>query len=357
MIPRCTRPALVGATWVAMRGRCAAREGIATQVAPTGLGCALALLLCAAPAAPAQAVVLTGEVRSTESQAIITPQSNFSPVVIRYFVPEGEAVKQGDVVLRIDPGQSAAMIPDLDARIEQSRAKGDKDTADLEVKALDAELALVDTEAELAAARIDARIPKGLVADLDYDRYQGELDRATREAALKRKQLDEAREAVRRRREDARLEVEKLVVQRAYHDLMVRTSEVRADRDGYVVHGFNNNWIGGRIDEGASTMPGSRAGEVVSGGGTGVRAWALEPDRRGLAVGQPVELSFDALPGSRVAGRIAAISGAPERRPEWGSGRYFSVDIDFDAGRLRLLPGMSARAIVRPAQAAAGAGR
>jgi len=317
---------------------------------------AVALMACLlAPAA--HAVVLTGEVRATESQAIITPQSNFSPVVIRFFVPEGGAVKKGDVVLRIDPGQSAGMIPELEAQIEQTAARGDKEVAELEVKAIDAELALVDAEAELATARIDARIPKGLVADLDYDRYQGELDRATREAGLKRQQLAEAREAVRRRREDARLEVGKLVVQRDYHALMVRSSEVRADRDGYVVHGFNNNWIGGRIDEGASTMPGSRAGEVVSGSGTHVRAWALEPDRRGLAVGQPVELSFDAHPGSRVQGRIAAISGAPDRRPEWGSGRYFTVDIDFDAGRLKLLPGMSARAIVRAAPAAAGAGR
>ncbi|TDK23844.1 HlyD family efflux transporter periplasmic adaptor subunit [Luteimonas aestuarii] len=314
-----------------------------------------ALLACAAQA---HAVVLTGEVRSTDSQTLITPQSNSSPVVIRFFVPEGDPVKKGDVVLRIDPGQSAAQIPELDARIEQTTARGDKEVAELEVKALDAELSLVDAEAELATARIDARIPRGLIADLDYDRYQGELDRATREAALKRQQLAEAREAVRRRREDARLEVQKLVVQREYHALMVRTSEVRADRDGYVVHGFNNNWIGGRIDEGSSTMPGSRAGEVVSGQGTRVRAWALEPDRRGLQVGQAVELSFDAHPGSRVQGTIADISGAPDRRPEWGSGRYFTVDVDFDAGGLRLLPGMSARVIARPAASVAtGAGQ
>lgn len=317
----------------------------------------LAGLLLGALAPTAQAVVLTGEVRATDAQAIITPQSNSSPVVIRFFIPEGDSVKKGDVVLRIDPGQSASMIPDLDARIEQTRAKGDKDIADLEVKALDAELSLVDAEAELATARIDAKIPKELIAGLDYDRYQGELDRATREAELKRRQLAEAREAVRRRREDAKLEVDKLIVQREYHALMVRTSEVRADRDGYVVHGFNNNWIGGRIDEGSSTMPGSRAGEVVSGSGTSVRAWALEPDRRGLQVGQSVQLSFDAIPGSRVEGRITAISGAPDRRPEWGSGRYFTIDIDFDAGTLRLVPGMSARVIARPAAAATGAGR
>src|SRR5690606_9886777 len=97
---------------------------------------ALTLLLCAAFAAPTQAVVLTGEARAVGAQAVITPQSSFSPVVIRYFVPEGESVKQGDVVLRIDPGQSAAKIPDLEAQIDQARARGDKEIAELEVKAV-----------------------------------------------------------------------------------------------------------------------------------------------------------------------------------------------------------------------------
>ncbi len=316
-----------------------------------------ATLLGATLAFPAQAVVLTGEVRAVDAQAIITPQSNFSPVVIRYFVPEGDAVKKGDAVLRVDPGQSAAMIPDLEAQIEQARAKGDKDLAELEVKAIDAELALVDAEAELATARIDAKIPRGLVSDLDYDRYQGELDRASREIELQRKVLLEARDAVRRNREDNRLTVDKLVIQRDYHAALVRTSEVRADRDGIVVHGFNNNWIGGRIDEGSSTMPGSRAGEVVSPNGRlAVRAWALQPDRQGLRVGQPVRLGFDAVPGSVVEGRIASIGGAPERRAEWGDGLYFVVDIAFDVGTLKLMPGMSVR-VIADTRAGAGAAR
>ncbi len=150
------------------------------------------------------------------------------------------------------------------------------------------------------------------------------------------------------------MQVRKLELQRDYHTAMVRTSEVKADRDGVVVHGFNNNWIGGRIDEGSSTMPGSKAGEVVSSGRMNVRAWALEPDRRGLKVGQPVDLSFDALPGKRVPGRIEFISGAPERRPEWGEGRYFTVDVTLDSAGLSLMPGMSVRVIARPQPAPAG---
>lgn len=317
----------------------------------------LAGLCLAALAVSAHAVVLTGEVRAIDAQQILTPQSNSSPVVIRYYVPEGERVKKGDVVLRIDPGQSASRIPDLEAEIEQALAKNAKDVAELQVKAVQAETELVDAEAELATAKLDARIPRELISALDYDRYQGDLDRTTREAALKRKQLDAARAAVQRASSDGQLQVRKLELERDYHTAMVRTSEVKADRDGVVVHGFNNNWIGGRIDEGSSTMPGSKAGEVVSSGRMNVRAWALEPDRRDLKVGQPVELSFDALPGKRVPGRIEFISGAPERRPEWGEGRYFTVDVTLDSGSLALMPGMSVRVIARPPAATTNGGK
>lgn len=317
----------------------------------------LAGLCLAALAVSAHAVVLTGEVRAIDAQQILTPQSNSSPVVIRYYVPEGERVKKGDVVLRIDPGQSASRIPDLEAEIEQTLAKNAKDVAELQVKAVQAETELVDAEAELATAKLDARIPRELISALDYDRYQGDLDRTTREAALKRKQLDAARAAVQRASSDGQLQVRKLELERDYHTAMVRTSEVKADRDGVVVHGFNNNWIGGRIDEGSSTMPGSKAGEVVSSGRMNVRAWALEPDRRDLKVGQPVELSFDALPGKRVPGRIEFISGAPERRPEWGEGRYFTVDVTLDSGSLALMPGMSVRVIARPPAATTNGGK
>ena len=317
---------------------------------------ALALAACLLPAgAQAQRVVLTGEVRAIDAQQVITPFADSSPVVIRYFIPEGEPVRAGEVVLRIDPGQSASRVPELEIQIEQTHARVARDIAELEVKAVDAELALVDAEAELAIATLDASIPSDLISGLDYDRHQGELDRTTREVALKQRELATAREAVQRRAVDGALEVEKLTVERDYHAALVETAEVRADRDGTVVHGFTNIGTGGRIDEGSSVMPGSVAGEVVGDGGVSVQAWALESDRRALRAGQPVELGFDALPGRSVAGTISRISGAPERRPEWSEGRWFAVEIDFDGDGLRLLPGMSVRVVAAHAAAAEGA--
>ena len=142
-------------------------------------------------------------------------------------------------------------------------------------------------------------------------------------------------------------------MQRDYQAARIQTSEVRADRDGIVVHGFNQGWLEGRIDEGSSTMPGGKAGQVVSGGAVRVRAWALEPDRRHLRNGQDVQLAFDAFPGRSLSGRITAIAGAPERKPEWGDGRYFTVDIELrQQGKLTLLPGMSVRVTAASMQGA-----
>ena len=316
--------------------RCS-RRSAAAVLAATAFACAM-------PAAAK--VVLTGEVQAVGAQAIYTPPSNSSPVVIRYYVPEGERVRAGDVVLRIDPGQSASQVRELESQIDQAQARAAKELAELRVKVVDAEMALVDAAAALETAKIDAGIPEDLVSALDYDKYQGELDRAKREHVLKQRELATARETVARRERDGALEVEKLRVQREYHVAQVAASEVRADRDGVVVHGFNNNWIGGRIDEGSSTMPGSKAGEIVGSGEMRVQAWALVPDRRGLVVDQAVEVAFDAMPGRVVEGRITAIAGAPEARPEWGDGRYFDIDIALPADHgLALLPGMSVRVV------------
>src|SRR3546814_13210926 len=94
-------------------------------------------------------------------------------------------------------------------------------------------------------------------------------------------------------------------------------------------------------------MPGSEAGQVVTpGSAMRIRAWALEPDRRKLQVGQAVRLSFDALPGRSVDGHISAIAGAHKPRAAWGSGNSSLVAIELPPSTvLPLLPGMTVRCV------------
>ncbi|MBK6726395.1 MAG: HlyD family efflux transporter periplasmic adaptor subunit [Xanthomonadales bacterium] len=302
------------------------------------------LLTCASLVSAANPrVILSGEVVALNAQPVYCPPSNSSPVVLRYYVREGTPVKRGDVVVRIDAGGSAAQIQTLTGQIDQTEARVAQEVATLDVTAIDAERAFVDADALNRKAKVDAAIPKQHLSALDYDRYQGELVRTGRDLELRRKERDAAIAAVKRRREDARLEIDKLRQDLLYHQAQVALAEVKAEVDGIVVHGFNP-WRGDRLDEGSSAWPGMKIGDIVDRGPMTVRAYALEADRSALSVGQRVRLRFDARPDLKLEAAIESISGAPAAKAEMGAGRYFTVTIPLaDSAGLELLPASSVR--------------
>ena len=324
----------------------------------------LALVAVAATAANMRPVLITGEVEAVDSQTIFVPPSKASPIVLRNFLAEGTQVRKGDVVLRIEsPG--ATNVDQLRLDRERARARTDSETATLEVAAIEAEKALVSAQAALDRAKVDAALPKQQITGLDYDRHQAELGRATRDLAIKQDSLRNARAAVARRKEDGALEVKKLQINEAFQLAQLAQSEVRAARDGVVVHGYSP-FNGERMDEGATAWPGNAAGTVLGDGRMVVTAWVLEADRPHLRDGQAVSLRFDALPGVVVTGKLAGITSAPEAKPRWGLGRYFRARIALpDDHGLPLVGGMSvlveplapgaAAANIRQASAAAPA--
>lgn len=304
----------------------------------------IALLLLLAPLS-AVAVVFSGEVRSDDSQPILVPPSNSSPVVLRYYMADGAKVKAGDVVLRIDAGEAASQIISLDAQIAQTTTTTEKEVADLQVKAVEAEQALATAQAAFDTAKVDAAIPQKLISALDFDRYHAELIRSQTDLALKQHNLDDARAAIGRSGNDGKLQLDKLHMQHDFYEKLVNAAAVHANRAGILVHGFDNVFGGGgRYEEGSTVFPGHEVGEVVGTGAMTVHAWVLAPDRTGLSVGENACLTFDALPGRSVGSTIKALSGASQERAEWGDGRYFVVDLDVpDAATLPLKSGMSVR--------------
>lgn len=279
-----------------------------------------------------------------DAQAIYTPPSMSSPVVLRYYVPDGAPVAKGQVLLRIDAGEAETQLRKLKAQLEQTEAKNAKEIAELELKQSDAELAVADAQAERDTAAVDAAIPRRLISALNYDRYQSEMQRTERALAVKREAAAQATAAVVRRRQDSELELQKQRLSLGFYQDQVTQAAVHADRDGTVIHGFDGD-EGGRFEEGSSVFPGNAVGEVVGAGDAyAAKAWVLEPDRAGLQPGQAVYLAIDALPGHAARGRIQAIAGAPTERKEWGDGRYFELTIQFEgAVPDGLRPGMSLR--------------
>jgi multidrug resistance efflux pump len=331
-----------------------------TTVKPT----AAAPAPVAAANADARPVLLTGEVEALDSQTIFVPPSNSAPTVLRTFVPEGTQVKAGDVVLRTESA-NATNVAQLRIERERARARADSETATLEVAAVEAEKALVSAQAALDTAKVEAALPKQQIGALNYDRHQAELGHTTRDLAIKQESLDNARAAVARRKEDGALEVRKMQINEAFQIAQLEQSQVRAARDGTVVHGYSP-FNGERLDEGSSAWPGNAAGTVLGDGRMVVTAWVLEADRPWLHEGQAIALHFDALPGVALTGTVARITSAPEARTRWGLGRYFRATIDLPEHHgLALTAGMSvlaellakgaAAAAALPVKAAAGA--
>ena len=320
----------------------------------------LLLLLGAATAsAPAAPLLISGEVYTLGSQILRTPPSQSSPVVLRSYVADGEMVRKGDVVLRIDGAAAATSIRNFRSQLLQAQARADKEVAELMVKAVDAERALRNAELALEKADLDAGIPKDFLSALDHDRYQGEQLRARSDLQVKRGDWQAAETAVTRRREDARLEQGQLTTQIEFWQTELEAAELRAERDGIVVHGFDP-WRGNRFDEGSQSHPGNRVGEIVDpedSASLGVRAWVLEVDRPGLEVDQAVTVAFDAIAGSSYPARISWLGGAPTSKAEWGEGRYFEFEIAVEldaAARAVLRPGSSARIALAGGSGAGG---
>lgn len=318
--------------------------GVAATHAGTNAGTGPAASARQAPAVAAKPearpVLLTGEVEALDSQTIFVPPSNSSPIVLRTFLPEGSPVKAGDVVLRTE-AVGVTNIDQLRTDRERARARTDSETATLEVAAVEAEKALVSARAALDKAKVEAALPKQQIPGLDYDRHQAELGHTTRDLVIKQDGLKNAREAVARRKEDGALEVRKMQINEAFQLAQLAQSEVRATRDGVVVHGYSP-FTGERLDEGSTAWPGNAAGTVLGDGHMAVTAWVLEADRPYLRDGHAVSLRFDALPGVVLAGRVASITSAPEPRPRWGQGRYFRARIELPANHgLPLVAGMS----------------
>ncbi len=307
------------------------------------------LVFAASSSASTETLMLTGQVRALDAEPIMVPPTDFSPTTLHYLIAEGAWVEPGDVLVRVDPGQSLATVQETESAIELAEARRDKELAELKVKVVDAKIARVQSRAIRDKAEVDAQIPREHLSALDFDRYAGEYERARREFDLKEEELVTAEAAVQRRRTDAELELRKLSAQLDYHRYRVGVSEQQATRSGTVSYGFDPR-LGQRYSEGMSSYPGMQIGEVAGDGAIGVRAWALEPERAHLVVGQAVTLTFDALAGLRATGHIERISGAPELKVEWGSGRYFEVDITLDDSdaSARLLAGMSVRIDASP---------
>jgi HlyD family secretion protein len=305
------------------------------------------------PSDAAGATTGSGTIEATS----VTLAPEIAGRVAEVLVDEGDAVKKGDVLVRLDGTTLEA---------QRGQAAAALDAAEATASAADAEVALLQAGASAEQVAVaQAAVDRAKVtADALHDRY-ADLSKAARKTtagkALKTQRdtaaagLRQARaqlalvragarpeqiEAAQARAKAAAAQVEAAKAALAVVDSQIGKLAITAPSDGVV--------LARGVEPGSFAAPGSPLLEVGDLGDLSITVYVPE-DRYGqLSLGQTASLSVDSFPGETFTGTIVHIADQAEFTPrnvQTEDGRrstVFAIRLAVDDTSGKLKPGMPA---------------
>ena len=278
--------------------------------------------------------------------------------VISVAVKEGERVKAGDLLIRLDLGDTALAVERDRHGVESAQAR----LQDLSVGSRQAEVAAAEAEVadkraavDLAAREMQRQellLSKAVGAERDYDRAKTDLERAQAAVRISEEKLALTREGFRRwQTAQARSEVSRARTQLRQSEVVALESEIHAPADGIVTH---------RLVE---------PGQLLAAGQTGitialtnrlyVRTFIPETKLGLVRHGLAARVSVDAFPGESFDATVTEIAPDAEYTPKAVETKVerinlvYGAKVDLAQGwTVRLVPGQPADVLVQIAPAA-----
>lgn len=272
--------------------------------------------------------------------------------VLAVHVKAGDRVKAGDLLLRLDLGETSIAVEREQAGVQSAKARVD----DLEAGSRSTEIAAAAAEVndrraavELAHkeyARQSALLAEGVTTQRESDVAKTELERA--QAALKasEQRLALARDGFRRdQTAAARADAARAAALLEQAQIVAKESEIRAPADGIILH---------RLTEpGQLVAPGQPAITMAFADRLYVRTFIPEASLGKVKMGKAAKVIVDAYPGRAFAARISEISPESEFTPKAVETRAERVNLvyaakaDLVAGwKEPLVPGQPAEVVV-----------
>ncbi len=255
-----------------------------------------------------------------EARRSVSVTANVIGKVLEVAVEEGDVVRKGDLILRIDPGDRRAMREQAEAEV--ARVKAEEALANAELRKSQADL-----------RRMEGMVERGLASDQEMEARSTEHDVAAARLQAAREQLRNAQASL----DYANRELDK--------------TEIRAEISGVVVRLA--------VEEGENVL----AGDLYNAGSSIVdvadlsqmEAHVLVDETEVVEVkrGQPAEISVDAFPESTLAGRVIEVGNSAYNPGVLGSqeSKDFRVKILLDSTRVvGLRPGLSVSAKIETAR-------
>ncbi len=281
-----------------------------------------------------QRIIYVYEYDARIAGELITVSSRVAGWLSDVDVKEGDSVKAGDVLVRIDDRESRLLaeqlenqIKSIDAqrrRLESERALMEKQTASrietqrAGVNAAQAAAAALKAELDLAKTemkRSEELLNKKVVSRREYDRRRSEMSRLNSEHHMTVAGLEEARHELREAEvEKGRLElIDDEIAERTFdrESLSSQLSLQRLDRDDRTI----KSRIDGVVDRvfvepGEYIQPGQRLLLIHNPDRVWIDANVKETDISDIKIGQTVQVTVDAYSDLEFTGRVIAIGNA-----------------------------------------------
>jgi HlyD family secretion protein len=273
--------------------------------------------------------------------------------VTEVLVREGDRVKAGALLVRLDLGETSIAVEREQAGVRSAEARAQ----DLEEGSRESEIAVVQAEvadrsASLSLAQKEAErqrrlVEGGIGTQRDYDQARTELERARAALKASQERLELVREGTRRNQTAAaQAETQRAQAVLKQSVAVAREGEIRAPADGVIVHRLAEP--GQLIGAGQAAVTMAFANRLY------VRTFIPETQLGRVRMGTPATVSVDAYPGRQFPARISEISPEAEFTPkavETKSERVnlvYAAKADLDRGwNEPLVPGQPAEVTVK----------
>jgi HlyD family secretion protein len=273
--------------------------------------------------------------------------------VVEVRVKEGERVKAGDLLIRLDLGDTALDVDRRRHGVESARAR----LQDLSVGSRRAEIAaaeaeLADRQATLALAEREAQrqatlLSKQAGAERDYDRAKTDVDRAGAAVRISEERLALTREGFRRwQTAQARSDVSRAETELQQSEVVARERNIVAPADAVVTHRM--------VEPGQLLAAGQIGMTLALTDRLYVRTFVPETKLGLVRQGLAARVTVDAFPGQVFEATVSEISPSPEYTPKVVETRaervnlVYGAKVDLRAGwDATLVPGQPAEIQVR----------
>lgn len=290
-----------------------------------------------------QSFVLTGEIRSRNSEIIAVPRLPEWQTTIQWLAEDGAIVSEGDRVVELDNTSFASRLDQRQLAVTQAENELARFDASSAAQIEEREFEFERRRIDLEKAKIAAAVPAEIISRREWEEAQLALERGETEFRKAEELLRSAKTGQAADRRNHELNLAEARRELETSEQAIESLVLTAPANGvFLIR--DHPWEGRRMQIGDRVFVGLPLAEIPDPSALVVEANLWDVDDGRIAAGDPVEIVVDAWPDTRWTGRVTSIAQVAQETERQSLRRSFTTTIELDEiDSERMRPGYSVR--------------